>query len=558
MNVAEYLVQRIAVVGTELAYGIPGGVILDFLYAMDVSGKIKPCLTYHEQGAALAACGYAQATGRLGVAYATRGPGFTNLLTGMADAYQDGTAVLFVTAHAAQGRHALRRSAQDQEMDTLAMVKSITKFAACVDEAAEARQAIDEAVAVALQGRRGPVFLDIRANLWRTEFADEAAPPTPIDLAEQGKIEALINQSQRPVLLLGDGIHATGQESAAAELVARWEMPVLSSRYGIDLVPDSPFYHGFVGSHGMRYSNYILAKADMVIAVGNRMAYPLQSASFAAMMRDKCILRFDIDEGELLRDVPGYICRAEVSEALETLLQCHVPDINDWREYCHEVHQQMSRLDGTEVSHHIADIFTQVPDDVPVVCDVGNHEFWVSVAYLEAGALARHRIFCSKAFGTLGSALPKAIGVAMGRKMPVLVFVGDQGLQMNSQELQFLVQHNLPVCVVVLNNHASGMIRSREQQVYAGRYLHTTEASGYSSPSYQRLAAGYGIIWHDIDTLDWRALATLTGPVMTELVVPEELGITPSLPKGASCTRMSPPIDEAVYQHLDAWEKRFG
>ncbi len=558
MNLVEYLVQRLADADTRVAYGIPGGVILDLLYAMEHSGKVKPCLTYHEQGAALAACGYAQATGGLGVAYATRGPGFTNLLTGMAEAYQDGTAVLFVTAHATKGQHALRRAAQDQEMDTLALVRSVTKYASCVDDIAEAQQAVDEAIALALHGRRGPVFLDIRSSLWRMEIDKTATIPTQIALSDRQKLQALLNAAQRPILLLGDGIHAARQERAASRLIQSLAIPTLSSRYSADIAAGLSLYHGYIGSHGMRYSNYILAKADMIIALGNRMAYPLQSASFASMMQHKVILRFDTDEGELLRPIPGYVCQTELREAIEALQECHAPKVDNWRNYCHAVHKALSGQDTTAITHEITTILAAVPNDVPIVCDVGNQEFWVSSAYLEAEDKALQRIFYSKAFGTLGSALPRAVGVCMGQQKPVLAFVGDQGLQMNSQELQLLAQHQLPICVVVLNNHASGMIRCREQQVYAGEYLHTTGTSGYSCPSFQQLAAGYGITWRDSGTIDWCSLNRLDRPVVTELSVPEDMGITPTLPKGAPCTRMTPPLDETVYQQLEELEKRYG
>lgn len=546
MKVVEYLVDCLVLQGVTDVFGIPGGVVLDFLYALDRDRRINVHLSYHEQGAAFEACGYAQYQHKLGVAYATRGPGFTNLITGIADAYADSLPVLFITAHSGKtvGRHA-QRFEKDQEMDTVSMVKHITKYSATVEDAAFACEAIQTALWCAMNGRKGPVFLDFFSGLWNEEieiseitYKQEAMEILPVkQLAEA------LNQAKRPVLLAGDGIRQANAVQAFAEFCKKTTIPVLSSRCSQDVGAVSNNYYGYVGSHGIRYSNFIFAKADLIIALGNRLGFPLESKSFNKALENKKIIRIDTDSDELKRKIPNtksFKCDVLAAITMLTKSCVSIGNYTTWLRICDVLKEKLKGFDTNEAVIQLAGIFKRLDPDITICCDVGNNEFWVSRAYVEAGI--KNRILYSKSFGALGCGLPKAIGAALASHKPILCIVGDQGLQLNLQELQLVTEEKIPVCVLVINNYSSGMIRSKEKTKYGGHYLHTTLQSGYGLPDITAIAKAYNIQ----PLSEARAY-----PSIVELFFDEDVELEPSLPIGRDLQDMTPALPLAFYQTLN-------
>lgn len=556
MTGAQYIVDQLIQRQVTDAFGIPGGVILELLYEMDNRrDEITPHLSYHEQTAGFAACGYAQSSGRLGVAYATRGPGFTNLITAIADAYYDSLPVLFITSHAASCPPEGMRVMADQEMDTCSMVRNITKYAVRIDNLDIFCDEINKVCRIAMEGRKGPVFIDVESSLLKKQIPDisdiikynKAGNLSAIDIERiVRKIASEIESAKRPVILCGDGINQAGIRSAFRDFAKMTEIPVISSRFSHDILAGYNHYYGYVGSHGMRAANFILSKTDLIVSIGNRLHFPPKSESFRGIFNQAKLLRIDIDSNEFLREIPNSECfnidaRTFINHSL--LLSKDYGNHSDWIKVCNILRGELKYEDIHDAITEIVCILKQIDPDTIIVNDVGNNEFWVSRACVETGLF--NRVYYSKSFGALGSGLGKAIGAYYATKKKVLCFVGDQGLQMNIQELQFLSQHKIPITIVLLNNQSSGMIKDRELVTY-GRCLHTTKNTGFTSPDYKQLAGAYNIYYQNHFNV-----INSCEPQIIEIIVDEDLGLSPNLPRGKKCQNMTPSLSQARQEYLE-------
>lgn len=554
MKVSEYIAQYLQKQGITDAFGIPGGVILELMYALDATEGITPHLSFHEQCAGFAACGYAQAGGKLGVAYATKGPGFTNLLTAMADAYYDSIPVLFITAHSATTLPEGCRLVADQDMDTCGMVRNITKYAKRIDDIEEISISLEKACQIAKDGRKGPVFLDIAASLFKKEMISAASVHHQVEHIDTEKYVSLIcseiKSAKRPVILLGDGINQSATNDAINHFIEKAGVPVLSSRYCHNIVRNQEYYYGYVGSHGIRYANFILSKADLVISLGNRLYFPSNSVSYSKIINQAKFLRFDIDDGELNKH-PQMLAGKQVDMAsLVPALAMTDTDCGnhkEWLEVCKTLKFQLKDEDVNETVLLLSKLLKTLPKDCIIVNDVGNNEFWMSKACVYAGIA--NRTLYSKSFGALGNALGKAIGSYYATKRPVVAFVGDQGVQMNIQELQYISQHHLPIAIVLLNNSSSGMIKDREAIAGYGYSLHTTEESGYGTPKFSIVAEAYRMVYLRID--EYHSFPIIDKPLFLELSISENQTLTPSLPGGRDIQDLEPRINKELYNRLN-------
>lgn len=556
MTGAQFIVDSLINRGVTDAFGIPGGVILPLLYEMDSRKPLfTPHLSYHEQCAGFAACGYAQASGKIGVAYATRGPGFTNLITAIADAYYDSLPTVFITAHSAPCPPEGMRAMADQEMDTCSMVRNITKMAVRVDDETTFAATIDKALSVALEGRKGPVFLDISSALFKKEITyitkEKTVTSAKEDYSKQiNEIATAIRIAKRPIILAGDGVNQSNAREVFRQFVEKVNIPVVSSRFSHDLMAGESNYYGYVGGHGMRAANFILSKTDLILSLGNRLHFPPKSESYGSVMDHAKLLRVEIDENEFNRDIQNTVnYNCDLSELLlQTLdLNCDFGIHEEWIKVCDILKTELKKEDINPAIENIISVLNQTDKDTIVVADVGNNEFWVSRAAVESSC--ENRVLYSKSFGALGCGMSKAIGVYYASHNPVVCFVGDQGLQMNIQELQFISQHQLPIMIVVLNNKTSGMIKDREAVLY-NHYVHTTVESGYHMPALKEVAYAYRIdYWAGVNVI--KIMQPLAPPKMVEVVVDSSIGLTPSLPKGRKCQDMSPGLQRERYDYLN-------
>ena len=554
MKVSEYIAQYLQKQGVTDAFGIPGGVILELMYAFDATEGITPHLSFHEQCAGFAACGYAQVGGKLGVAYATKGPGFTNMLTAMADAYYDSIPVLFITAHSAATLPEGCRLVADQDMDTCGMVRNITKYAKRIDDIEDISLCLEKACQIAKDGRKGPVFLDIAASHFKKEMISSASVYHQGEHIDTERYVSLIcseiKSAKRPVILLGDGINQSATNDAINRFIEKAGVPVLSSRYCHNIVRNQEYYYGYVGSHGIRYANFILSKADLVVSLGNRLYFPSHSLSYSKIIEHAKFLRFDIDDGELNKH-PQMLAGKQVDMAsLVPALAMTDTDCGnhkEWLEVCKTLKFQLKDEDVNETVLLLSKLLKTLPKDCIIVNDVGNNEFWMSKACVYAGIA--NRTLYSKSFGALGNALGKAIGAYYAMKKPVVAFVGDQGVQMNIQELQYISQHHLPIAIVLLNNSSSGMIKDREAIAGYGYSLHTTEESGYGTPKFSIVAEAYRMVYLRID--EYHSFPIIDKPLFLELSISENQTLTPSLPRGRDIQDLEPRINKELYNRLN-------
>lgn len=561
MKASDWIVDFLISKGVTDVFGLPGAVVLELLYAMDRrKPELTPHLNYHEQGAAFAACGYAQATGKMGVAYATRGPGMTNMLTAIADAYYDSVPTMFFTAHSSEKKRPEMRVENNQEIDTTAIAANVTKYAVRIDHAEDLQPELQKAYAIATTGRKGPVFLDISSSVLRQEMGPGKSPAIQKESQSEDderiadEIAAKLRKAERPVILIGGGVQQSDTAELVRKLAKRSNIPVLSSRTTHDIMPNDPMYFGFIGSHGTRYSNFILSKADCILALGNRMAFPVRSESFRPVVEKSSVIRVDIDKSEFLREMPGSLCYKIGLEAL--LPQLLKKDLFNscrihWMEICEKLKRFLVQWDKTPAVVALMRLIEAAENGSTLVCDVGNHSFLVTNACVYSGA--QNRTIYSGSFGTLGSALPKAIGTYYGTGRSVVCFTGDQGFQMNLQELQFISQHRLPIAIVVINNFASAMIREREEKQFP-HFVHTTLESGYGVPDLRAVANAYHLQYQcteDTAVLSKQDISFGNEPCLIELRTDGTALLRPNLPQGKPCQDMAPALPEELYQCLN-------
>lgn len=556
MTVSEFIVSYLQKQGVTDVFGIPGGVILDFIYTLDASIGITPHLCYHEQSAGFAACGYAQVNKRLGVAYATKGPGFTNLITAIADAYYDSIPVLFITSHSATALPQRCRLIADQDMDTCSMIKNITKYSKRVDNLEEVATSLINAVKIAQSGRKGPTFLDIAANLFKQELKETTEGKKEIPQPQQNENEYVsiicseIQRSKYPIILIGDGINQSNTLPYLRTFIEKAQIPVLSSRYSHNILADNNYYFGYIGSHGIRYANFILSKADLIISLGNRLYFPSQSYSYNKITQQAKFLRFDIDKEELTKHINMPLGYEIDLQKLLPILSNHngyYGNHQEWYNICNIFRNELWNKDVNEVVLNISKLLQSIPPEWTLISDVGNNEFWVSRACVFSKI--NNRTLYSKSFGALGNALGKAIGAYFSTQKAVITFIGDQGIQMNIQELQFIAKHKLPIAIVILNNYSSGMIKDREQIMGYNYSLHTTLDSGYGIPNFSEIAKAYDIKYQKYP--DINNINKLSQPILIEMEIKSSLSLTPSLPKGRDCQDMEPRLDTELYNRLN-------
>lgn len=567
MKASDFIASFLAEQGVTDAFGIPGGVILELLYAMERTLGITPHLCYHEQGAAFAASGYGQGGSAPGVAFATCGPGIMNMLTPVADAYADSTPLLVFTAHTHSRLAALQNKPRffyNQEMDLESIFSAVTKAYVRIDTLEKLSSSILTAYKMTITGRKGPVVVDILSNLLMRELPEpqeETAAIVTASAAEHSRISADIvhrlTQSKRPVLLLGEGVKLANVEAQIITFAEKNHIPVVSSRYAQDIMPQSALYFGYIGTHAIRSANFILSKADLIIALGNRLAFPVDSASFRPLIENTNIVRVDIDMAEFNRQIPGTVDYCiDLADLMPVLLNQSPVDVDRsiWLSVCKQLRSELESIDITEPVEYIAEILRGIRPETIITSDVGNNEMWLSRGYQLAGV--GNRIFYSKTFGALGCSLPKAIGAQYACCSPVICFTGDQGLQMNLQEFQTVVTNQLPILITVLNNDSSGMIREHEEAHYGNHYLLTTRDTGYAALDFKKISCAY-----DIPYCNWKALSkeqqrslslNITGPMLLEVPLSVKHKIVPHLKRGDPCQNLFPYLDTELYRKLDA------
>jgi len=497
---AQIVLDCLRAEGVDLVFGYPGGAIMPLYDALDGSG-VRHILTRHEQGAVFAAEGYARVTGKAGVAIATSGPGATNLVTGIADAKMDSVPLVCITG---QVRSPLIGSDAFQETDVFGMTLSMTKWSRLVKSIDEIPAVIAEGFYWACSGRPGPVVIDIPTDMLKAsvEFSGPAKF-TPHARTADAKAEpaftdtviALLQQSKKPVVLVGAGAKLSGAIDELRRLLDRLNIPTFATVHGLGAVdPEAPYYLGMVGMHGTRAANMALHENDLLLVLGARLDDRV-TGDPSRFAPDSKIVHFEIDPGQLDRvracELPIIGDLAETIPAFDAELNhAHLPDWSQWRAIA--CGPDRSELDPRGLAQptirFLDELFSRLPKDSVVVADVGQHQMW---------AAQRYHSDCPRGFvtsgglGAMGFALPAAIGIQLAKpETTVLCVSGDGGIQMNIQELATVRRLGLPVKMVIIDNKYLGMVRQWQQLFYQRNYAETDLSD---NPDFVEIAKAYRI-----------------------------------------------------------------
>jgi acetolactate synthase-1/2/3 large subunit len=555
---AEILVESLVAKGVEFVFGYPGGAVLPIYDALFGDERIRHILVRHEAGAAHAAEGYARATGKPGVVLVTSGPGATNAVTGIADAFMDSIPMVVITG---QVPTALIGTDAFQEADTIGITRHCTKHNYLVKDAAELAGVVDEAFHIATSGRPGPVVIDIPKDVqialahWngRTERRTRYAPQTAGTPADIGEAMAMIAAAERPIFYTGGGIINAGPAASAAlrELQALTGAPVTSTLMGLGAFPAGhPAWLGMLGMHGTYEANMAMNKADLIIALGARFDDRVTGRldAFSPFSRK---IHVDIDRASINKTVRvdlGIVgdCAIVLRQMIEAWhvaghgkadLEGWFAQIEGWR-----ARQSLAYpMRGNEIMPQkaIERLYELTRDRDPVIStEVGQHQMWAA-QYFHFDA--PNKWLTSGGLGTMGYGLPAAIGAQAGLPDALVIDIaGDASIQMNIQELGTATQYRLPVKVFVLNNEWMGMVRQWQELTYESRY---SNSYSDSLPDFVKLAEAYGWKGIRITTMDEldagiQAMIDHPGPVFVDCLVVKEANCYPMIPSGAAHTDM--------------------
>lgn len=543
MNGAQYIVSALHQQGVTQVFGYPGGAIMPVYDAL-YDGGIPHLLCRHEQGAAMAAIGYARSTGQVGVCIATSGPGATNLITGLADAMMDSVPVVAITGQVARdfiGTDAF------QEIDVLGMSLSCTKHSFLVTDGAELGTVMAEAFRIACSGRPGPVLIDVPKDI-QMAAVEPRAPMHLVDdeepLCEQALAEAraLLAAAERPILYVGGGVVLADAVTELRAMAATCGLPAVTTLKGIGtLDPACGLSLGMLGMHGTKAANYAVQQSDLLLVVGARFDDRV-TGKLAAFAPHAKVIHLDIDAAEIGK-------RREVQVSLQADLKKVLPALAQplaiaaWRAHC----QALAAEHAFRYDHPGERIFapwllqqlsTRLPDGAVVTTDVGQHQMWV----------AQHMQFddprgliTSAGLGTMGFGLPAAVGAQVARPDDTVVLVsGDGSFMMNVQELGTLKRAQLPVKMVLLDNQRLGMVRQWQELFFEGRFSETILTD---NPDFVRMASAFDIPGETITRKEEvapalsRMLAS-QGAYLLHVSISSDDNVWPLVPPGAANEHM--------------------
>ncbi|MCF2617859.1 thiamine pyrophosphate-binding protein [Oscillibacter valericigenes] len=566
MKASDYIVEFLIQNGITDVFGYPGGMVTHLMDSLDrYRENISAHVNYHEQACAMAACGWAEITGLPGVAYATSGPGATNLLTGIACAYFESLPCLFITGqvntYEQKGILGVRQRGF-QETDIVSMAKPVTKNAFMVTEASQLPGALERAWKTAMSGRRGPVLLDIPMNVFRGEVAGcpagihmETQSALPQAEAIASEILSVLRTAKRPLILAGHGIALSSTTDAFRSFVNLTGIPTTTSMIAVDALPsDSPLHYGMIGAYGTRIANFLIDHSDCILTLGSRLDCRQTGVNKALFAPKAQILRVDIDAGELENRTNEQ--ERQYVVPLQTLLPALRRkaenlewDFSSWRNRCERIRRKLAAADNPEPGNLLAEkLGNLLPDGITVTTDVGQNQVWIA----QSMSIKPHqRVLFSGGHGAMGYSLPAAIGAAVATKKPVVCCVGDGGFQMNIQELEFIAREKLPVKIVLMNNHALGMIHHFQEMYFNSNYMQTDDGKGFTVPDFARIAAAYGI--RVVSALDTNTLSSVfadDNPVFIELCLPQTTHVFPKLGLNKPIHQQEPPLAEDLMEEL--------
>jgi acetolactate synthase-1/2/3 large subunit len=556
MRAVDAVMECLKAEGVDVVFGLPGGANLP-TYDAFVGGGVRHILVRHEAGGGHAAEGYAKATGKVGVAFATSGPGATNLVTPICDAMMDSVPVVFITG---QVRTELLGTDGFQEADTIGITMPVVKHSFMIQNPQDIPRAIHEAFHIARSGRPGPVLVDIPQDLSRAEITYEPVtdvrlpgyqPRTEGNQKQIRQAAKALAAAQRPVIYACGGVVNSNASEELVEFVRSDRFPITCTLMGLGAYPaPDPQWLGMLGMHGTRAANYAMDEADLICAVGARFDDRITGklAEFAPRAK---FIHIDIDPAEISKNVPAHIpIVGDAKNVLAKLvieyraigadparLEAWWSRITGWQEK-HPLTYEDSPDSEIKPQYMIKALHEATRGEAIITSDVGQHQMWAAQYY---DFSKPRRWVNSGGLGTMGFGLPAAMGAAVGcPDQLVCCIAGDGSVQMNIQELATCAQNEIPIKVFIMNNGYLGMVRQWQELFWDGRYSHV-EMGEY--PDYVKLAEAYGATgmrFEDKTTLveDFKRAIATEGPVLVDVRVTREENTYPMIPAGQPAREM--------------------
>ena len=541
---AEIVIECLKEQGVDTVFGYPGGTILnvyDELYKH--SDEITHILTSHEQGASHAADGYARATGKVGVCFATSGPGATNLVTGIATAYMDSVPVVAITANV--GVPLLGKDSF-QEIDIAGVTMPITKHSFIVKNVDDLADTIRRAFKIAQTGRPGPVLVDITKDvsankaMYEPKAKTEIAPKVDTIRNEDiDKAVQMIKEAKKPFILVGGGAIMSGCYKEVRKLVEKMNAPVCDTLMGKGAIEGTnPLYTGMIGMHGTKTSNFGVTQCDLLVVIGARFSDRV-TGNAKKFARDAKILHIDIDAAEINKNV-----RADASvigDAKEILIRLNDKldqmDHSEWIQTINELMEKYplaydkSRLSGPQI---IEKVYELTEGDAIISTEVGQHQMWAAQFYKYKEP---RQLLTSGGLGTMGYGLGASLGAKIARKDKVVVNIaGDGCFRMNMNEIATAARYNIPIIQVVINNHVLGMVRQWQTLFYNERYSNTILNDNVN---FEMLAKAMGAEGKTVTTIEefeaaFKEALELGRPVVIDCQIDKDDKVWPMVPAGAA------------------------
>ncbi|WP_367115588.1 biosynthetic-type acetolactate synthase large subunit [Chitinophaga sp. CB10] len=547
---SEAVIRSLIAEGVDTIFGYPGGAIMPIYDALyDFQDQVHHILVRHEQGATHAAQGYSRASGKVGVAFATSGPGATNLVTGLADAYMDSTPLVCITGQVAAS---LLGTDAFQETDVIGITMPITKWNIQVTRQEDIPAAIAKAFYIARSGRPGPVLVDITKNAQvgtfefeynKCEFIRSYQPVPELDKEAVTAAAALINSAKKPYIFCGHGVLLAGAENELIALAEKAQIPVASTLLGLSAVPvDHPLYGGLLGMHGNYAPNMLTCECDVVIAVGMRFDDRV-TGDVSTFISQAKVIHIEIDAAEINKIIHADVAiHADAKEALTALNQLIMPAKHDaWleefrfghkKEYDKVQHRELYPESGEiKMAETVRLLSEKTNGEAILVTDVGQHQMIASRYYRFKNPNTN---ITSGGMGTMGFSIPAAMGAKMGAPdKQVVAVVGDGCFQMTLQELGTIYQSQIGVKIVILNNNFLGMVRQWQQLFFDKRYSSTEMVN----PDFIQIAKGFFIPGKKVTAREDLAAAidemlAHDGAYLLEVVVEKEDNVFPMVPAG--------------------------
>ncbi len=518
IKISDYIIEFLLSKNINKTFGYIGGAIAHIYHSIDKYKEMEIINCIHEQGAGFAAEGYARITGKSGVAFATSGPGATNLITPIGSCYFDSVPTMFITGQVNTYEYKYDKPVRQigfQETDIVSIIKPIVKYAVMVDKVEDIRYELEKAYYLSQEGRKGPVLVDIPMNIQRTEvdisslksfFDSNEYFELENNKKEKNNVDEVINllkESKRPIVLIGGGVRLSNANVELLNYVEKYSIPVVYSLMGKDAISEDYKYNlGLIGSYGNRYGNLALANSDLILVLGSRLDTRQTGTSLDTFAREAKIIQVDVDKNELGSKIKIDIeINSDVKDFIATLNKYEINiDITEWLKKLEEYKNKFSSTVGFDnnlkIPNYVVSIISKYLQDEDICVDVGQHQMWTAQSL---NIKATQRVLFSGGMGAMGFALPASIGACIGSNKRTVVIAGDGGIQMNIQELEVINRRKLPIKIFVLNNKNLGMVRQFQELYFDKKYLGTID--DYSVPNFVDITKAYGIKARKIDNI---------------------------------------------------------